>query len=467
MIGLPQYVSTFRDKSVEGHALLELGEKEVLMQTFWMNAQDATTLAACIDDLGDLDSVAILAEVTNEVESIRSGNTSSQPTESLTDSIAAFFGVNNSSATASASASNSVSASVKSTVQGVVEKYKAKNNGGPANRLAAEGPLVGSVNIVMPDIAEMPDPTSFEDEEGTFYDSGSDVEGQSEFQEKSAMGSNEDSGSDGYNPKSSVADPYDYSRGGEREMYAESSYAGSRRGERKGNGVYRGDDEDNDYGEGEYMDRSRNSSFGEAETRVRAGSDTIAGDALYYNEGDSEYSRGRGRRSRGGSSAGTSFIGDKAEAVPTSMGSDTDSDRYTHDEYYESEYSRDSYRSRRSRGVESSVSRPNASRRHRDRDRDRGNRRKSRSHRRTRERDMYGRDGEEGEDEEMSYKVVMVGIVGVGKKSLMKRFGGAEFSSSEISQMSKHFISSDVDRFVIKTWDDKGQAVRDQLSENR
>lgn len=61
----------------------------------------------------------------------------------------------------------------------------------------------------------------------------------------------------------------------------------------------------------------------------------------------------------------------------------------------------------------------------------------------------------------------MVGIVGVGKKSLMKRFGGAEFSSSEISQMSKHFISSDVDRFIIKTWDDKGLAVRDQLSENR
>ena len=76
-----------------------------------MSSQDAITLAACIDDLGDLDSVSILAEVSNEVESIRSGGTSSQPTESLTDSIAAFFGVNNSSS------SNVGSSSVRSTVQ--------------------------------------------------------------------------------------------------------------------------------------------------------------------------------------------------------------------------------------------------------------------------------------------------------------------------------------------------------------
>jgi GTPase SAR1 family protein len=54
----------------------------------------------------------------------------------------------------------------------------------------------------------------------------------------------------------------------------------------------------------------------------------------------------------------------------------------------------------------------------------------------------------------MTYKMVMVGIVGVGKKSLMRRFGGAEFSSSEISKMTSHFVSSDIDRFIIKTWDD-------------
>ena len=47
-----------------------------------------------------------------------------------------------------------------------------------------------------------------------------------------------------------------------------------------------------------------------------------------------------------------------------------------------------------------------------------------------------------------------MGIVGVGKKSLMRRFGGAEFSSSEISKMTSHFVSSDIDRFIIKTWDD-------------
>jgi small GTP-binding protein len=67
----------------------------------------------------------------------------------------------------------------------------------------------------------------------------------------------------------------------------------------------------------------------------------------------------------------------------------------------------------------------------------------------------------------MAYKVVMVGIVGVGKKSLMKRFGGAEFSSSEISKMSKHFVSSDVERYMIKTWDDKGREVQEKLIENR
>ena len=87
-----------------------------------------------------------------------------------------------------------------------------------------------------------------------------------------------------------------------------------------------------------------------------------------------------------------------------------------------------------------------------------------RSSSRGRRRDDYD---EDGDGDEMTYKVVMVGIVGVGKKSLMKRFGGAEFSSSEISKMSQHFISSDVDRYLIKTWDDKGLAVRDQLLENR
>ena len=71
---------------------LFVGTKEALIQTFWMSSQDAATLAACISDLGELDSLNILAEVAQQVESIRSGNTSSQ-SESLTDSIANFFGI--------------------------------------------------------------------------------------------------------------------------------------------------------------------------------------------------------------------------------------------------------------------------------------------------------------------------------------------------------------------------------------
>jgi len=39
VIGLSQYVNTFRSNSVEGHALLELTNQDVLQNSFYMNAQ--------------------------------------------------------------------------------------------------------------------------------------------------------------------------------------------------------------------------------------------------------------------------------------------------------------------------------------------------------------------------------------------------------------------------------------------
>ena len=289
------------------------------------------------------------------------------------------------------------------------------------NRLAAQGPLVGVSSGKTLTIPE--DDDDGEEEGSEFYDSA-------DSEERYQEGESED-GEDRYNPKASVVD---------------SSHAGGHRArtyERDDATSFVGDNNDRNYNRP--RGDSRASSFGEQETRVRAGSDTIvAGDASFYD----------GNRSRASSGA-SSFIGNKQQAheFNSSHGSETDSDRRSdydaNYESYDSRGSRRSHRSRRSGYAESSVSRPGASRRRRSRSkRDKSNRRGGRR----------GGEMEEG-DEEMSYKVVMVGIVGVGKKSLMKRFGGAEFSSSEISKMSKHFISSDVERYIIKTWDDKGQVT--------
>ena len=174
---------------------------------------------------------------------------------------------------------------------------------------------------------------------------------------------------------------------------------------------------------------------------------------------------------------------------------DRDIDRDDYDD--RSVYSEESRGSRGSRG--SRFSRDEYDDRDRDRDRDResvgdhysshrsrrsGSRSKSRSRKRSerrsgsdgrslrssrssRRRERRMQDFAPDEVEEMTYKVVMVGVVGVGKKTLMRRFGGAEFSSSEISKMSAHFLTGDIERFVISSWDESGMAVREQQALHR
>ena len=443
MIGLAHCCQVFKEKSVEGHALLELGTPEILIQTFWMSSQDATTLAACINDLGDLDSISILAEVSNEVESIRSGGDSSQKTESLTDSIAAFFGVKNQtefSGTHTSGQDGIFSRNIDkyrynrkeqvppSDCQESVVNLAADIGDKQKNRLIEQGPLVGNVSIVVP--------SSNKDMETS--ETWNDFDQQSQYCSSDSNESDESFDSSNYNPKSSVANSlYGKNRsnqvrgkiGKKKSIY--SNYTGN---------------VDNCHRE---SGRSRASSFGEiGDHDSRPGSDTVAGGVTHTV--DSSF---------GGQSDGTSLIGEKQQAYLMKGYEETDSDRRSNS-MGESDYSGSS--SGCSRGFESSVSRSRHNHERRKSKSKRGRRKKGRS-RRIREEVS----GDDNEDEEMAYKVVMVGVVGVGKKSLMKRFGGAEFSSSEISKMSKHFISNDVERFVIKTWDDKGHEVREKLVENR
>ncbi len=165
-----------------------------------------------------------------------------------------------------------------------------------------------------------------------------------------------------------------------------------------------------------------------------------------------------------------------------------------HDDHNSSRSYRDHYRDHdRDRDVEyddEDDRRSSSSRRHHDdvyRDRsdrpfyDEERRRDHRKHRKSKKESKSLRKSREGgesrhprvgdfsedELEEMTYKVVMVGIVGVGKKSLMRRFGGAEFTTSEISKMAAHFLTGDVERFLISSWDESGQRVREQQEIHR
>jgi hypothetical protein len=54
--GLPQYSKAFKDKSVEGLALLDLGFKEILMQTFWMSAQGPSRRFSCLLSISNTSS---------------------------------------------------------------------------------------------------------------------------------------------------------------------------------------------------------------------------------------------------------------------------------------------------------------------------------------------------------------------------------------------------------------------------
>ena len=433
---------------MEGHALLELGTPEILMQTFWMSSQDATTLATCINDLGDLNSISILAEVSNEVDSIRSSGESSQKTESLTDSLAAFFGVK----TQMESSVTSISGQ-HSTFHGHVHKHRSNrkkqlSSSGmgrkivdPAgedvdvdqheSQLIKQGPLVGNVSIVTP--------SSNNDVENVME--WNDSSDESEVYNSGKEHSEDSSTSSDYNPKGFITDP---NSADHEKIY--SNLAQHKMGNKLNSLSYHTGNVDGS----EHCTESHRSgaSFDDIEDpNCGPGSDTIAGGVAYVSHGESNY---------GDESDQTSFIGEKQHAYKIQGHEETDSDRRSNS-MCESDYGEESlgryvneFRYRRN-----SNSRKSKSKQVR--------RKKGRS-RRIREEVS---DDNDDEDEEMAYKVVMVGIVGVGKKSLMKRFGGAEFSSSEVSKMSKHFVSSDVERYMIKSWDDKGQEVREKLTENR
>ena len=421
VIGLSQYCHVFKEKSVEGHALLELGTPEILMQTFWMSSQDATTLAACINDLGDLDSISILAEVSNEVDSIRSGGESSQKTESLTDSIANFFGVKNQ--TESFCTTHGFIDMNKSRGKGQItcdgterNNSNFSTNGGDGqqkSRLIDQGPLVGNVSIITP---------SLKDEKNS--EEWIDSSGESELYSADCEESDDSFLSSNYHPRSTgFASKFDH-----QEKYSNSTNhsLGGKESSHSydDNDIYDSNDEDRDC----RLD-------GNIFTHVA--------------NGGSSY---------GDVSDETSFIGEKQEVYKIKNHEETDGDRRS-TSFCESDYSESI--SSRSKDLDSS-------RRYwygleRKKSQSKNLRRQKGRSRRIRE----VVNGDNYEDEEMAYKVVMVGIVGVGKKSLMKRFGGAEFSSSEITKMSKHFVSSDVERYMIKTWDDKGQKVQEKLIENR
>lgn len=409
------------------------------MQTFYMSAQDASMLVTCIEDLGNLESITILADVSAEVEVLREhgATDSTGPTVSITDSIANFFGLGGNSSNISAAQSRDA----KSIVSSVVNKYRKGPNipadeellaelgnlgvgdnatrhiggGGKRQGSREDQPslVTGEVGLVVPAEDDWVEP---EEDGSEFVDSADeDSAVRDEDNYEQGDGEEDEEGESEYNPKSSIAD----------------SETPSRRGRRLGRRT-------SDYD-------AATSFVGAHPGRQREGRDS--GASSFVGNEDAE--------SHGDRSDGSSFIGykNKAQSVTTDSHGEDSYDDEDDEEQYESYGSSRSGKSRLT-----SVSR-NYQRQSKRRS---GRRRRSSRNRR---RDDYDDDILDGE--EMTYKVVMVGIVGVGKKSLMKRFGGAEFSSSEISKMSKHFISSDVDRYLIKTWDDKGMAVRDQLMENR